>query len=119
MTTKSPDVVSKIKAWLFPTVVTVLTSMILKDLSELKNDVKQLLAQSNIDKTKIESLEKQIDMLNQKMMLSSNETVGTHPFIPPVPKDNKDASLSSRVYINDDKKKKPVSYTKKRPNVQA
>jgi hypothetical protein len=32
--------------------------LILRDISELRADVKQLLAQSNIDKTKIENLER-------------------------------------------------------------
>lgn len=120
MVQKSPDTISKIKAWLFPTLVTVLTSMILKDLGELKSDVKQLLAQSNVDKTKIESLEKQVDKLNNKVF-SSVENYQMMENLPtiPTPKQNKEQQLTARVYINDDKKKKPILYFKKRPNVQA
>ena len=43
---------------LFPAAMAVICVMIWKDISELKSDVKMLLAQSNVDKTKIENLER-------------------------------------------------------------
>jgi hypothetical protein len=61
----SSKVLDKVKLWLFPVVVTVLASVIYKEILEVRSDVKQLLAQSNIDKTRIELLEKQVQMLNQ------------------------------------------------------
>ena len=39
--------------------------LIWRDVTELRNDVKALLAQSNVDKTKIESLEKDVRTLEQ------------------------------------------------------
>jgi len=58
---------TNIKLYLFPSLVTILAMMIWRDVSELRSDVKALLAQSNIDKTKIESLEKDVRMLEQKL----------------------------------------------------
>jgi hypothetical protein len=54
-----------LKIYLFPTLVTILAMLIWRDVSELRNDVKALLAQSNIDKTKIENLEKDVKTLEQ------------------------------------------------------
>jgi hypothetical protein len=52
-----------LKAYLFPTLVSILSMMIWYDVSEIKKDVKQLMAQSNIDKTRIDNLEKQVDRI--------------------------------------------------------
>ena len=49
---------NNLKIYFFPSLVTVLAMLIWRDVSELRNDVKSLLAQSNIDKTKIEMLER-------------------------------------------------------------
>jgi hypothetical protein len=54
-----------IKVYLFPSLLSILAMLIWRDVSELRSDVKSLLAQSNIDKTKIESLEKDVKMLEQ------------------------------------------------------
>ncbi len=62
------DSVQAIKTWLFPAIVTVLSTIIWMDVTELKNDVKQLLAQSNIDKTRIDNLQKQVDLINQRTL---------------------------------------------------
>jgi hypothetical protein len=66
MTTKQQSsVIAEIKNWLFPGIVTIIgifAGMTLKDikddLSEVKSDVKALMAQSNIDKTRIDNLER-------------------------------------------------------------
>ena len=42
------------KIYLFPAMVSVLSMLIWRDVSELRSDVKALLAQSSVDKTKIE-----------------------------------------------------------------
>lgn len=60
MNNRAEDIQSKIKSWLFPSLVTVLTALIWKDITELKADVKALLAQSNIDKTRIDNLEREV-----------------------------------------------------------
>ena len=48
------------KVWVFPSLVSILGLMILHDVNEVKADVKALMAQSNIDKTRIDNLERQI-----------------------------------------------------------
>lgn len=56
----SEKIMDKIKSNLFPTLISAVCFFIWKDISELKSDVKELLAQSNISKTKIESLERDV-----------------------------------------------------------
>lgn len=52
--------------------------MIWRDINELRSDVKSLLAQSNIDKTRIDNLEKDVRFLEQSVfgnnMKSQNKT---------------------------------------------
>lgn len=50
--------VEKIKVWLFPTMVSIIGLFIWQEIKEIKSDVKSLLAQSNIDKTRIDNLER-------------------------------------------------------------
>lgn len=54
------DPVAQIKAWLFPSLITLLAAIIWNDVKEIKSDVKALMAQSNIDKTRIDNLERAI-----------------------------------------------------------
>ena len=56
---KSP-VSNALKLYLFPSLVSILAMMIWRDVSELRTDVKQLLAQSNIDKTEIQNLKREV-----------------------------------------------------------
>lgn len=66
-----------LKLYLFPTLVSILAMLIWRDVSELRTDVKALLAQSNVDKTKIDALERDVKSLEQtvymKKPLASNE----------------------------------------------
>ena len=71
----SRDVSIIIKTWLFPSIVTLLGTLIWRDMQEMRNDIKALLAQSNIDKTRIDNLERQMDLLNQKVLLTNPKTV--------------------------------------------
>jgi len=50
--------IAAFKAWVFPSLVSILGMMIWQDVSEIKSDVKALMAQSNIDKTRIDNLER-------------------------------------------------------------
>lgn len=52
--------VAAFKVWIFPTLGSILAMMIWNDVSEIKSDVKALMAQSNIDKTRIDNLERQL-----------------------------------------------------------
>lgn len=54
------DPVAQIKAWLFPSLITILAGIIWNDVQEIKADIKALMAQSNIDKTRIDNLERVI-----------------------------------------------------------
>ena len=54
------DPISQVKAWLFPSIITVLAAIIWNDVQEIKSDVKVLMAQSNIDKTRIDNLERNV-----------------------------------------------------------
>jgi hypothetical protein len=54
------DSISQVKAWLFPSIITVLAAIIWNDVQEIKSDVKVLMAQSNIDKTRIDNLERNV-----------------------------------------------------------
>ena len=49
-----------IKVWIFPSLVSLVALLIWSDVNEIKGDVKALMAQSNIDKTRIDNLERQI-----------------------------------------------------------
>jgi hypothetical protein len=46
------------KVWIFPSLVSILAMLIWSDVSTIKADVKALMAQSNIDKTRIDNLER-------------------------------------------------------------
>ena len=50
----------EVKAWLFPSIVGILGVIIWQDIKEIKSDIKSLIAQSNIDKTRIDNLERVI-----------------------------------------------------------
>lgn len=63
MAIKNDEILNSVRIWIFPVLVTVLGSLIWMEIVEIKSDVKQLLAQSNIDKTKIENLQQDIKQL--------------------------------------------------------
>jgi hypothetical protein len=52
--------VGTFKVWIFPGLVSILAMMIWNDVNEIKSDVKILMAQSNVDKTRIDNLERLI-----------------------------------------------------------
>jgi hypothetical protein len=81
MTTNSSknSVVNGIKLYLFPTLVSILSMMIWRDVTEMRNDIKMLLAQSNIDKTKIEQLEKDVRFLEQSIFSNRIKTTSYIP----------------------------------------
>jgi len=65
MSQKPETALTKVKLWIFPSIVTILAMMIWRDVNELRSDVKQLLAESSSNKAKVENLEKQVAQLNQ------------------------------------------------------
>ena len=70
--------VQAFKVWIFPSLVSVIALLIWNDVNEIKSDVKQLMAQSNIDKTRIDNLERQIFKTTAKLPLSNTPEVPTH-----------------------------------------
>ena len=60
MVKKESSALEAFKIWIFPSLVSVLAMMIWNDVNEIKADVKMLMAQSNIDKTRIDNLERQV-----------------------------------------------------------
>jgi hypothetical protein len=57
---KENSAIIAFKVWVFPSLVSLLGIMIWSDVNEVKADVKALMAQSNIDKTRIDNLERQL-----------------------------------------------------------
>ena len=49
---------NSIKLWIFPSLASLVGLLIWSDVNEIKGDVKALMAQSNIDKTRIDNLER-------------------------------------------------------------
>lgn len=45
---------------MFPGLITILGAFLWNDIREIKNDVKALIAQSNVDKTRIDGLEREV-----------------------------------------------------------
>ena len=58
--TMTDSALTQFKSWIFPALVSVLGMMIWNDVTEIKADVKALMAQSNIDKTRIDNLEREV-----------------------------------------------------------
>ena len=46
------------KVWIFPSLASAMALLIWNDVNEIKGDVKALMAQSNVDKTRIDNLER-------------------------------------------------------------
>lgn len=65
--TSKNTVLATVKLYVFPSLVTILAMMIWRDVTELRSDVKALLAQSNIDKTRIDNLERDVKFLEQSV----------------------------------------------------
>jgi hypothetical protein len=77
------SMVTTIKLYLFPALVTVISMLIWRDISELRSDVKALLAQSNIDKTRIDNLTNDVKALeiiiyNRKVTTNASFLIPDH-----------------------------------------
>ena len=76
------SVANTIKLYLFPSLVTIISMLIWRDISELRADVKALLAQSNIDKTRIDNLMNDVKSL-EGAVFKRQMSMNTTWFIPP------------------------------------
>lgn len=104
------SIANAIKIYFFPSIVTVLAMMIWRDVTELRSDVKQLLAESNSNKAKVENLERQVQQLNQAVF-KMPRTAGNFP----EPADNERDGFRSYAILNKDEH--TYAYVKKQiPN---
>jgi len=110
MNSRSEELSSKVKTWLFPSLVTVLAALIWRDVTELKGDVKALLAQSNIDKTRIDNIERELFNKQTTLFILDGS---------PKKDDNRDSLFFNKelVLIDNKEKRKPSVYLKKAKNV--
>jgi len=63
---KNDVIITTIKAWLTPILISIVGIMLWSQLSELKEDVKKLLAYQAANDVKVSMLEKEIDILREK-----------------------------------------------------
>lgn len=66
----NPSIVNSVKVWLFPGMLTVMSAMIWHDVRSLQDDVKLVLAQSNIDKTNIANVEQRVTNLERAVFFT-------------------------------------------------
>lgn len=57
---RNNQTVTNFKLWIFPSLVSIMSLMIWQEIKEIKSDVKALLSQSNIDKTRIDNIERHL-----------------------------------------------------------
>lgn len=95
----------KFKSWAFPGLAMVLATIIWQDVREIKSDIKALMAQTNIDKTRIDNLERQVFGLHEQTSLP----------VPPSKNPVKEFPFTAFVLTRNDnlikKQPKPKSYT--------
>lgn len=72
MTRENPSIAA-FKVWIFPTLVSLISLLIWNDVNEIKSDVKLLMAQSNIDKTRIDNIERQLFKTSSAPLAPSNQ----------------------------------------------
>jgi hypothetical protein len=70
MTKQNEVVVDAIRTWIFPGLAALVGAMMWSTLNEIKSDLKILMAQSAIDKTRIDNLERAV--FNNKANTGSN-----------------------------------------------
>lgn len=87
MTRENPSIAA-FKVWIFPTLVSLISLLIWNDVNEIKSDVKLLMAQSNIDKTRIDNLERQIFKTSSAPLAPSNQHIEYQQLVAVLP-DNK------------------------------
>lgn len=74
------SVADNFKIWAFPTLATIISGMIWADVREMKNDVKHLMAESNINGTKVEGIETRVDKLEQAVFISTLKKTSSEDF---------------------------------------
>jgi hypothetical protein len=111
---RNESVIQAVREYMFPALVSIVSVMIWYDVTEIKKDLKALMAQSNIDKTRIDNLEKQLDRMQTSRPLIFPKPTGT-----PVPhKPRGEAALFFGEWIPDTSRRKgsPQKDTHKNPH---
>lgn len=74
MSASETSIINTIKAWALPGIFAFAVGMLNMNLQEMKQDIKTLLAQSERDQVKIDYLEREVQLLRNKIdNLSSSE----------------------------------------------
>lgn len=71
------DIISAIKEWASPMLIAIVGTLLWSDLSELKTDVKTLLIQQSENATRIELLERDVQILKQTKVTERDQTVSS------------------------------------------
>ena len=74
MTKENPSIAA-FKVWVFPSLVSLVSLLIWNDVNEIKADVKALMAQSNIDKTRIDNIEREMYKTSSAPLVPGNQHV--------------------------------------------
>jgi len=104
MSTSNTQIIDAVKAWLLPIVVGMGFMMFQNNLTEMKQDIKKLLAQSERDQVKIEYLEQEVKTLRDKLDdLVSNQIPTKYPTdeVPPtyaIIPTKQDGTFTKRAY---------------------
>jgi len=69
------DIISAVKEWASPVLIAIVGTLLYSDLTELKSDVKTLLIQQSADRTRIEMLEKDIEILKEQKMSTAVDQI--------------------------------------------
>jgi len=90
------------KVWIFPGLVSVISLMIWNGVNEIRSDIKLLMAQSNIDKTRIDNLEREVygDRSTSSSRNSEDKPLSTNDMYAVMP-DNKSRLKPKKIYFYD------------------
>lgn len=93
-----------VKSWLFPTVLSILALMLYDDIKEIKTDVKQLLAQSAADHVEIINLKEETNTLHNKVFALNTFSIINENNGKEQPPYNPDTCVNTLITLVDDKK---------------
>ena len=76
------DVISTLKEWVAPALISIVGMLVWRDVTEMRADVKLLLTQQSADRVKIEQLEKDVDILKNYVFVERRKTSNEEPGVP-------------------------------------
>lgn len=98
-TVQENRIISTVKVWLFPSLITFFSYVFYNDVKEIKKDVKALLAQSASDHADIQNLKIQVGYITNKVFVVSNP-----PYKPESPQCPPDGLKTEIAFLNKDEK---------------